>query len=629
MSVPAEVAEAPHIKELQEENELLLSQLHLVQEELEKYYLRNKELESGQAGKLQNTTPSAKGWVDDELPDALAENRRLQTLVEVQQKIHQLETHNTLNVRLGNMLIESAASSGSLLSVPGKLRKIWKEENQQTPPKALGGKGFDKIIAAYGEGGFDAVERLIAVVSISPAMQASALTALARHLMKSDSTQAAEAARRAYALDPRPFRLKWLAFRLHEAGEIAEAEAMLAILPADTPFSDSETRQASQVRSEAKHIRQRAAKQQTTFFERRAEIDKQLNALAQERDKQSKLATERSAEIEQCNQKLNSLQQTNGRLEQEKSDQIKRCETAEKRIEACDSEIAALKQEHIQSQQENELLLKQMHQVQEDLERYYLENKELVQGKNELSERLTATAEQIEANSCEIAALVQQCEAAERLAGEREGDNATLKEIRDRLIRECTRLEQEKAALAEDYAKQTSLTEARQAQIIELTQAVVVKEAEQARAVETLQQVRAQLETENSTLTQQCETVKTLIREREREIETLKQAHEQRVQEKSALVKQQKEIEERAAEQQSAIKALEQEKAAQTKQRDEAEKLAAERLKQINELKQKIQNHQSSEAESAASQQRMQEEMARAEAQLDLIKDMLLMEPAL
>jgi len=580
MSVPAEVVEVPDIKELQEENELLLSQLHLVQEELEKYYLRNKELESGQAGKLQNTTPSAQGWVDDELPDALAENRRLQTLIEVQQKIHQLETHNALNVRLGNMLIESAASSGSLLSVPGKLRKIWKEENQQIPPKALGGKSFDKVITAYSEGGFDAVERLIAVVSISPAMQASALTALARHLMKSDSTQAAEAARRAYALDPRPFRLKWLAFRLHEAGEAAEAEAMLAILPVDTPFSDSETRQANQVRSEAKHIRQRAAKQQTAFFERRAEIDKQLNALAQERDKQSKLAAERSAEIEQCNRKLNSLQQTNGRLEQEKSDQLKRCEAAESQVIERNREIAAL------------------HQTQAQLE-------------------------------TENAALVQQCEAAERLLGEREGDNATLKEIRDRLIRECTRLEQEKAALAEDYEKQTGLTEARQAQIIELTQAIVVKEAEQARAVEALQQERAQLKTENSTLAQQCEADKTLIEACEQEIETMKQAHEQRVQEKSALVKQQKEIEERAAAQQSAIKALEQEKAAQAKQRDEAEKLAAERLKQINELKQKIQNHQSSEAESAASQQRMQEEMARAEAQLDLIKDMLLMEPAL
>ncbi len=580
MIVPTEVVETQSIKELQEENELLLSQLHLVQEELEKYYLRNKELESGQAGKLQNTTPSAQGWVDDELPDALAENRRLQTLIEVQQKIHQLETHNTLSARLGNMLIESAASSGLLLSVPGKLRKIWKEENQQIPPKALGGKGFDKVIAAYGEGGFDAVERLIAVVSISPAMHASALTALARHLMKSDSTQAAEAARRAYALDPRPFRLKWLAFRLHEAGEIAEAEAMLAILPADTPFSDSETRQANQVRSEAKHIRQRAAKQQTAFFERRAEIDKQLHALAQERDKQSKLAAERSAEIEQCNQKLSSLQQTNNRLEQEKAEQIKRCEAAENQVIARNCEIETLQQAHAQLETENTM-------------------------------------------------LTQQFEAVKTLVEERNDDVRALKEIRDRLIREYTRLEQEKAALAEDYEKQTSLAQARQAQIIELTQASVVKEAEQARAVAALQQAQAQLETENAALTQQCEAGKALIGAREREIEALKQAHEQRVQEKSALLEQQQKVEKRAAEYQSAIKALEQEKAAQAKQRDEAEKLAAERLKQINELKQKIQNHQSSEAESATRQQRMQEEMARAEAQLDLIKDMLLMEPAL
>lgn len=227
MTVPAEVIEAPHIKELEEENELLLSQLHLVQEELEKYYLRNKELESRQTGKLQGTTPSAKGWVDDELSDALAENSRLQTLIEVQQKVHQLETHNALNARLGNILIESVDSSGSLLSVPGKLRKIWKEENRQTPPESLGGSNFSTVIAAYGEGGFGAVEALIAAASISPAMQASALTALARHLMANDRTQAAEAARRAYTLDPKPFRLKWLAFRLHEAGEVAEAEAML------------------------------------------------------------------------------------------------------------------------------------------------------------------------------------------------------------------------------------------------------------------------------------------------------------------------------------------------------------------------------------------------------------------
>jgi peptidoglycan hydrolase CwlO-like protein len=74
---------------------------------------------------------------------------------------------------------------------------------------------------------------------------------------------------------------------------------------------------------------------------------------------------------------------------------------------------------------------------------------------------------------------------------------------------------------------------------------------------------------------------------------------------------------------------LESEKSALVGRREEAEKLAAERLKQINELQQQIQSRQAGEADLAARQQMMHEEMVRAEAQLDLIKDMLLREPGL
>ncbi|MEB2332285.1 MAG: hypothetical protein OZ916_08370 [Nitrosomonas sp.] len=576
MTVPAEVIEAPHIKELEEENELLLSQLHLVQEELEKYYLRNKELESRQTGKLQGTTPSAKGWVDDELPDALAENSRLQTLIEVQQKVHQLETQNALNARLGNILIESVDSSGSLLSVPGKLRKIWKEENRQTPPESLGGSNFSAVIAAYGEGGFDAVEALIAAVSISPAMQASALTALARHLMANDRTQAAEAARRAYTLDPKPFRLKWLAFRLHEAGEVAEAEAMLAILPADTPFSDSEARQASQLRSEAKNIRQRAAKQQTAFFERRAEIEKQLRNLTQERDKQSKLAAERSHEIEKCNRELKSLKQEHSRLEQEKAAQVKRCEEAESQVTERDQEIGALKQAQIQLEQEKAALAQQnAEQVQLTEERgREIEALKQVQAQQE------QTLAQLEQEKQTLKA--QQEESGRQLA-ERDQEIGALKQVK-------MQLEQEKAALAQQNAEQVQLTEERGREIEALKQIQAQQE-----------QTLVQLEQEKQTLKAQQEESRKQLVERDRKIEELKHAQTQ----------------------------LTQEKAAQTKQRDEAEKLAAERLKQINELQQQIQSHQASEAELAVRQQHMQEEMARAEAQLDLIKELLLREPVL
>ena len=113
--------------------------------------------------------------------------------------------------------------------------------------------------------------------------------------------------------------------------------------------------------------------------------------------------------------------------------------------------------------------------------------------------------------------------------------------------------------------------------------------------------------------------------------------------EKSALAGRHDEQAKLAAERQAALDALakekaelaqakaqlEQEKSALAGRHDEQAKLAAERLKQINELQQQIQSRQAGEAELSARQQMMHEEMVRAEAQLDLIKDILLKEPGL
>jgi hypothetical protein len=117
-----------------------------------------------------------------------------------------------------------------------------------------------------------------------------------------------------------------------------------------------------------------------------------------------------------------------------------------------------------------------------------------------------------------------------------------------------------------------------------------------------------------------------LAEDRGREIEGLKAAQAKLEQEKTALAEDRgREIEGLKAAQAQ----LESEKSALVGRREEAEKLAAERLKQINELQQQIQSRQAGEADLAARQQMMHEEMVRAEAQLDLIKDMLLREPGL
>jgi archaellum component FlaC len=196
-----------------------------------------------------------------------------------------------------------------MLALPGRLWTIWRSHSRRTPPQSLGGSDFSALLAANREGGLGAVEKLMTEARIPSVMQANGYTAIARQLMPGDRLGAAEAAQRAYALDPKPYRLKWLAFRLHEAGQVIEAAAMLDMLPADMQFSASEDRQASQLRYEAHRALQREAKQRTKFDERRADIEKQLNRLASERDDQARQLGERCREVE-------LLKESNAKLEE-------------------------------------------------------------------------------------------------------------------------------------------------------------------------------------------------------------------------------------------------------------------------------------------------------------------------
>jgi hypothetical protein len=327
----------PRQKELEEENELLLLQLHQVQEELERYFLKCQELEKGTvSAKAAETVASS--WVDDELPETLAEMKRLKTLVEVQARVHQIEARNALNARLGNLLIESVGAGGSLVALPVKLLKIWRQSAQQQAPESLGGKDYSKVIAAYDQGGFDAVDALLGADEVFPAIKANAWTALARNLISRDPSQAAEAAHRAYHEDPKPFRLKLLAFRLHEAGSVEEADAMLDLLPPDTSFSDSESRQVTQLRYKAKQARLNEAKKRSCFEARRQAVENQIRQLEKECNDQKKIAAARAVEIEE-------LKAVQAQVEAEKASLAARQEETEKLAAARLKQINELQQQ--------------------------------------------------------------------------------------------------------------------------------------------------------------------------------------------------------------------------------------------------------------------------------------------
>ena len=249
------------IKELTEENELLFEQLHVVQEELEKYYHKLKDCEQRKGSGAD--AGSSVVVIPPQASEALAENLKLRALVTQQQAALQVESTNSLAARLGEMLIKGVSSAGSFIALPVRLRRMWKALDQTVPPAALGGKSFQKVLDAHAAGGSEAVEKLLDSVFLSPVMRANAYTALARQVLLTDARQAADFARLAWETDPRPYRLKWLAFRLHEADDAINAEALLDILPADISMSDSEERQAARLRQEAKRERTRQAQKAT------------------------------------------------------------------------------------------------------------------------------------------------------------------------------------------------------------------------------------------------------------------------------------------------------------------------------------------------------------------------------
>ncbi|CAB3806018.1 hypothetical protein [Paraburkholderia fynbosensis] len=632
---------------VEEENEELLLQLHHVQEELGNYYLRNKVLEKKLSGQSPRNDLSVKGCVDEELQDALAENRRLHSLVEVQKKVHVLETQNALNSQLGSLLIQGVDSPKAMLALPGRLWKIWRLHSRHTPPQSLGGSDFSALLEAYRQGGFGAVEKLLAAVPISSVMHANGYTAIARHLMPGDRLGAAEAAQRAYALDPKPYRLKWLAFRLHEAGQVVEAAAMLDILPASMQFSDSEDRQASQLRYETHCALQREAKELARFAERRTDIEEQLNRLASERDDQARQLSKRCKEVE-------LLKESNAQLEEDRRKVTGQYEKAASLATERAQELDVQKRTVVQLEQDM-LLMADRQEValrlwQEKAAQLESEKCTLVARSGDdarlLAERVQAIDELSRAKALleqEGALLARQRDETVSIAAERSREIEFLQQARLDLL-------QEKATLAGRYEEVVKVLAERIREVDALRQAtsqleqdrsvlanrydeVVRKYREGDLQVAALSDVKARLEQEKLKLADLYEGACLQLAQRTREVEQLQQANthlEGAKSELSGLYEAvARQVDERNRENEileQARKRLEHEKLELSAHHVESSTRAAESLVQVKVLHQQLQDRQANDDVLSARQKLMQEEIVRAEAQLDLIKDVLLRE---
>ena len=213
------------------------------------------------------------------LVTATAEKDQLAAVNQALFRSQELELNNSLSNRIGNVIIRAADSPSSIAGLPFKLRKFWRESKAQRPPKSLGGESFSKVLAAYADGGFDAVKVLMDELSVSPTVKANGYTALARHLKNDTPELACEAACYAYEEDPQPFRRKWLAFRLYEAGDVLGAGILLNTLSENMPLSASEMSLAKKISLLAKGIHTSNAQTKLTRY-----YEKAIDLLADEPD---------------------------------------------------------------------------------------------------------------------------------------------------------------------------------------------------------------------------------------------------------------------------------------------------------------------------------------------------------
>lgn len=341
-----ECSESKQMQYIEKENCLLLDQLQVVQEELCRLYESPQGVGSGLTPTVINVAP-----VDLRLIESQAETTRLECMLKVQTQLHDLKTQHALAAQLGDILIEGVQSTGSLISVPGRLRQAWRQSRRTQPPAVLGGKSFDKVIQAYQQGGGQQVEALLNQASVSKNVQASAWTAVARTYMTTEPTLVATMARRAFALEPRGFRQKWLAFRLHDSGDLLEAEALLALLPDDVTFTDSEARQRDRLLKQAKELRLDQARSLFGVDEQYEDVQRQWDELAQSRNTLAGV-------VEQQGIQLSSARDEVQHLRQEKQEQLVIAEELRAQIQQLEEAYQERLQERkLEGDQQRQLVL--------------------------------------------------------------------------------------------------------------------------------------------------------------------------------------------------------------------------------------------------------------------------------
>ena len=167
----------------------------------------------------------------------------------LQKLIISIDKENSNISTIGHCVLDNSSSIKKIIKLPIELIKLWKA-TKKTPPNELGGIKFYKLIEIYDKEGIKSVQDKLNEFNLSQELIANAYTELARHLRKNNIQKSAEFACKAYEIDPKPYRLKWMAFRIFENGDSISAQIMISLLPKDINMSDWEKKQIEHIYNE-------------------------------------------------------------------------------------------------------------------------------------------------------------------------------------------------------------------------------------------------------------------------------------------------------------------------------------------------------------------------------------------
>ncbi len=342
-----------------------------------------------------------------------------------------------------------------------------------------------------------------------------------------------------------------------------------------------------------------------------AELQSKIDALMQERDDFSKQMDERLVQV-------GTLIQANAKLDQENSALVKRRKVLEAEAatvtEALDEQtrLAAERQSKIEALvQEHDAHIKQAEEWQAQIQALTQTNATLDQEKSALAKRRKVL-------ETEVAAVSQALDEQTRLAAERQSRIEELVQEHDAHIKQAEEWQAQIQALTQTNVTldQEKSALAKRRKVLETEVAAV------SQALDEQTRLAAERQSLIYVLTLERDGHSTQASDRQGQIEILTQANTKLNQEKSALMERRD--------------VLEEEVATLNQAQNEMTKLGALHQAEIDQLQLQLQQKQafiaklqSEFAENDSRQRLLDEQMIKAEAQIDLIKDVLLRDPGL